>query len=357
MKTGYRKFANLPTLLLILTALISCTNADRYSHFVVGEERDRNQLEFLFETLEEQDSPESRYIINLEIYRILSSLKQNGVLNAFLLEQTNRFPEDPFNSYYLSIVANDFRNRKMPAMAEGYYKRIIRNHPGVEANGQPIRLLALMQLTRICTSPEDKILYSNMLLDNYSDQIDTAPIHYLLAKSREELGYWEAGIGSWKAFIRSPYAGMQGEENLRKEAKSLIKYYEYQNKNWTYTSLDGLVNAVKRAIRRQDAAGIRRSMAKVNFFAVSWAQEPSEARMDFLDSIGTFMRRRISFKSSLDKNSNDQEAYLETNNWSYRIPTWYLYFRRIDFPADPEIHGKWEWAGIYFGEKPFKSSD
>ena len=24
---------------------------------------------------------------------------------------------------------------------------------------------------------------------------------------------------------------------------------------------------------------------------------------------------------------------------------------KVNFPADPEIHGRWEWAGIYFGEK------
>jgi len=23
----------------------------------------------------------------------------------------------------------------------------------------------------------------------------------------------------------------------------------------------------------------------------------------------------------------------------------------VNFPADPKVHGNWEWAGIYFGEK------
>ena len=45
------------------------------------------------------------------------------------------------------------------------------------------------------------------------------------------------------------------------------------------------------------------------------------------------------------------KAFLRTSNWSYRVGTWYFYFRRIDFPSDPEIDGRWEWAGIYFGEK------
>ena len=28
-----------------------------------------------------------------------------------------------------------------------------------------------------------------------------------------------------------------------------------------------------------------------------------------------------------------------------------VYFRKVNFPLDPDIHGNWEWAGIYMGEK------
>jgi hypothetical protein len=49
--------------------------------------------------------------------------------------------------------------------------------------------------------------------------------------------------------------------------------------------------------------------------------------------------------------SNDREAYLKTTDWNFRPPTWYLYFRKADFPANPDVNGQWEWAGIYFGEK------
>ncbi|MCI6442425.1 MAG: tetratricopeptide repeat protein, partial [Spirochaetia bacterium] len=45
------------------------------------------------------------------------------------------------------------------------------------------------------------------------------------------------------------------------------------------------------------------------------------------------------------------EAYLRTTGWSNYVNVWYLYFRKVNFPADPEIHGRWEWAGIYYGEK------
>lgn len=60
---------------------------------------------------------------------------------------------------------------------------------------------------------------------------------------------------------------------------------------------------------------------------------------------------RIYYDKNLDESSNPNEAYLRTTGWSRYISTWYLYFRKINFPLDPEIHGRWEWAGIYFGEK------
>ncbi len=66
----------------------------------------------------------------------------------------------------------------------------------------------------------------------------------------------------------------------------------------------------------------------------------------------SFMRgNRIRYSAELDPSSSPTEAYLRTTGWSNYVNVWYLYFRKVNFPADPEIHGRWEWAGIYFGEK------
>ena len=69
-------------------------------------------------------------------------------------------------------------------------------------------------------------------------------------------------------------------------------------------------------------------------------------------SMRSFMRgNAIHFNAKLDETSNPNEAYLRTWGWSPYISVWYLYFRKVNFPVDPEIHGRWEWAGIRFGEK------
>jgi hypothetical protein len=69
-------------------------------------------------------------------------------------------------------------------------------------------------------------------------------------------------------------------------------------------------------------------------------------------NLSDFMRgNRIRYETELDAGSNANEAYLRTWGWSQYISVWYFYFRKINFPLDPEIHGRWEWAGVYYGEK------
>ena len=95
-----------------------------------------------------------------------------------------------------------------------------------------------------------------------------------------------------------------------------------------------------------------RCQAKINFFARSWGQMETENSRIIDYRFDEFMyNNRIRYAESLDASSNATEAYLRTWGWSRYLEVWYLYFRKIYFPQDPEIHGRWEWAGIYYGEK------
>ena len=123
-------------------------------------------------------------------------------------------------------------------------------------------------------------------------------------------------------------------------------------KDWTFESLDALETAVKNAISRYDWRSLDKYRSKVNFFAMSWKANGSDANALEYFSMHNFMRgNRIRYAKELDDSSNPNEAYLRTTGWSQYINVWYLYFRKVNFPADPDIHGRWEWAGIYYGEK------
>ena len=59
---------------------------------------------------------------------------------------------------------------------------------------------------------------------------------------------------------------------------------------------------------------------------------------------------RIIFADKSEEFSNDSEVYLKTTNWNFpNMRTWYLYFKRIDYPYDNNINRGWEWSGVYFG--------
>lgn len=60
---------------------------------------------------------------------------------------------------------------------------------------------------------------------------------------------------------------------------------------------------------------------------------------------------RIRYNEEISADSGPTEAFLRTTGWNSYLTVWYLYFRKVNFPADPDIHGRWEWAGIYYGEK------
>ena len=86
---------------------------------------------------------------------------------------------------------------------------------------------------------------------------------------------------------------------------------------------------------------------------MSWKQDEMDANSQESFSMKDWMRggNRIRYSDTLDETSNPNEAYLRTWGWNNYVSVWYLYFRKIDFPMDPDINGNWEWAGIYIGNK------
>lgn len=215
--------------------------------------------------------------------------------------------------------------------------------------------------------PEIRVNYYKELIARFSepnelypelDLIDKGPVYYYMAKTYEELGEWELAVQAYRNFLANPDCEIPGEPLAHSETADMIAFYDYRNKSWIQNSLEDLTQYVQWAIWGKNASRLERYRAKVNFFATAWEEDMSNSNKlddleDFYSDLGVLMTSRLRCSGTLDSDSNLQEAYLETWGWSYRIPTWYFYFRKISFPADPEINGKWEWAGIYLGEKPF----
>ncbi|MBQ9238261.1 MAG: hypothetical protein IJ191_02970 [Treponema sp.] len=149
----------------------------------------------------------------------------------------------------------------------------------------------------------------------------------------------------------APTIQITGKPDAYREARQLIDFNN-SVKNWTFESLAELEDAVRTAIAQYDWRSLDRYKAKVNFFSMSWRQDALDANAQNEFSMRDYMRgNRVYTARTLDEDSNPNEAYLRTWGWSQYVSIWYLYFRKVNFPVDPDIHGNWEWAGIYMGEK------
>jgi hypothetical protein len=201
------------------------------------------------------------------------------------------------------------------------------------------------------TAPERRIEYYKDLIARFPERVDMGRVLFLLGKEYERVGDWELAVRTYLKFLPYFGASIPGYPDAFQYAKNVIDFYN-SPKDWAYEDLQMLVSNIRTALQAGDPYKLRRYRAKVNFFAVSWHQDEMEANSQVLFDFSEFMTGgRINAAAELDPGSGPREAFLKTWGWSERIATWYLFFRKIYFPADPEIHGRWEWAGIYFGEK------
>jgi tetratricopeptide (TPR) repeat protein len=328
----------------------ACSSRDAY--FAAGSKKDRQETKKLLELLhEENDGSEARFILIQQISNNLMAAGYPERLNVFLTTYIERNPEDPFNAYYLFIVAQNYKNAGAYPLAAHYYSRVLRNHPDILLHGQPVHLLCLKELVRIIEKPEYRINYYKELLARFGGQIDEGSTWFYMAKTYEALGEWEQAVQAYTNFLKYPDTAIDGYTDVHRQVMKLLAFHN-SDKQWARGNLEELIAMIKAAIDEKDARALGRLRAGVNFFAMSWDQEENDVAAQSMFDLGAFLRcSRVSCARNLDPESNTQEAYLQTWGWSYRVPTWYLYFRKIHYPGDPEINGRWEWAGIYFGEK------
>ncbi|MCF7927514.1 MAG: tetratricopeptide repeat protein [Spirochaetales bacterium] len=339
-------------LLLLIIPLVLSISLNKGSYYAEAVPEKKEEIERLLELLHQQDTgSRPRFLLVKQIAGILHTAGARDEMNLLLTSYVEQYPQDKYNGFLLLMVAQDYIERGAYPFAEIYYERILNNHPDLIVKGKSVHYLCLNQLIKLTEDPEYKIFYYKQLISRFNDQIDPGITYYNLAKTYEKLGEWDQAFQAYKTFLKYPDTRIPGNADAYKQVKSMFDFHQ-SSKSWTVATLPDLINRVKWALRNRNIYQLRRLQAKVNFFAISWDQEETDSKESVVFDLGTFLRRgKVYYSDELDIGSNAREAYLKTWGWSYRIRTWYLYFRKIDFPADPEINGRWEWAGIYFGDK------
>jgi len=335
--------------LMLVALFLACRTENEY--FLVGESAQRAELSRLFEMLEAPDaSYDSRVVLIEQIAGQLYSAGYPQRMQVFLSRYIEESPDDPYIAYYLLLLAQHYASEGANPVATQYYARIVAAYPDLVVRERSVHYQALRELISLTPSEEDRIVYYQDLITRFPDRVDLGKKYYYLAQSYQALGRWDEAFSTYQKFLTHTDTQIPGKPDAHRETQTLVNLYN-SRRNWTMESIDDLVAAIKNAIWVQSPNQLLRYRSADSFFAMSWEQEEWDFNSQISFDIGAFLQRsRVRFADELDVSSNAREAYLRTWNWSYRINTWYLYFRRIDFPADPEIHNNWEWAGIFFGE-------
>lgn len=351
MKKSARTF--LPFLCLILMLATSCS---REMYTAGMDKAQKTEFESIAATLEKSTDYEKNYINMMQVYSFLDTKEDPQLLSVFLIDYVDSHPDDPFNAFYLFTVAQRYKEQNATPFAHYYFSRILHSYSDVSYQGESIHFLCIKEILSNTQDTDEKIECYKELINRFSDQINPGEIYFYLGDCYGAAGQWDMAAQSYKKFLSYPEATVPGNLFAREYASDFESYYNTRV-TWSYASLDELISKVSAAMRTRRSSEINKYTSKVKFFMSSWEEQEESQEALAVNNIGSFINSSTRINRELDKISNAQEAYLKTTGWDFRMNTWYFYFRKINFPANPEIHGNWEWAGIYLGDRVFSRSN
>ena len=326
-------------------------------YYLRGSAEEQGLLEEYFILLsgERRGSKEQLAVIQ-QIANTYLRQEEYQVLIRFLSQMIHDTAEDPqadqsYNTYYRFMKA--FAHQQMGAlpMAALYFDMIVKNYPDLNIQGNSIHLACLLQLITLVEDGRQRVWYYEELISRFIDQIDPAPTYFLLGQAYESIGEWNSAIRAYTQFLSFGPSHVTGFPNAHNYTRHLIDFHN-SPKDWTFESLPALVAAVQSALDAGSATRLWQYHARVNFFTRTWDDSTVGSAGHIAPHLADFMRRsRIRYSDNLEINSNANEAFLRTWGWSEHFSTWYLYFRKVQYPMNPDIHGRWEWAGIYYGDR------
>jgi tetratricopeptide (TPR) repeat protein len=328
--------------------------------FLAGDKAQRAELSELYRLLEASGSDfVQRFAVLRQISSDLIAQGEYGRLCSLLTSvagggKASGGPggaPDPYASWYLFTLAYAYDRAGSAPIAAIYYDRVLKDWPDAMVDGRSIHYVCLSRLIEEVGSPERRIEYYKDMIARFPGESESGKILFLLGKEYERVGDWEQAIKAYSRFIPYFNEAIPGYPDAYQYARDIVDFYN-SPKDWAYADLGDLVSRIKAALAAGDSYRLKAYKAKVNFFAVDWLKRDADSSSPALFDFGEFMSAgRIKTADELDPASSGREAFLKTWGWTDKISTWYFYFRKVYFPADPEIHGRWEWAGIYYGEK------
>ncbi|MBN1837288.1 MAG: hypothetical protein JW820_15645, partial [Spirochaetales bacterium] len=118
------------------------------------------EMRALFDLLEEEpEAGENRFIIIQQIGNRLLNAGEYEKLILFMTTYVEENPTDPYNAYYLGIVAAAYRDMGAAPMSVHYYERILKNHPDLLLATGSLHFQCLQELLNLVREPKSRIQY------------------------------------------------------------------------------------------------------------------------------------------------------------------------------------------------------
>jgi len=320
-----------------------------------GDNKLTDQAEALITILDNQsDSEQGSYSTASRLVPLLIQLENHQKALQILNILRIRFPDGLYYSWYNYQSALIYESRgEIPFALIYFIKSVISGQNLIEKESEnSIHFKSLQKISSLETDYEKKVWALQELRQRFPGQIDPGPYFLELGKTYDALSEWEKSREAYTNFLKFPVkkkSGTHGSKEEYQHIKERMDFHEASKSN-TYESLDKLITVIKTAINKKDSYQLERAMSK-DFFAMSWQQVKGEAFTQAKFQARDFMSSKVYYNNKIDPDSNKTEAYLKTSGWSWKIRTWYFYFKRVNYPDNPEINGRWIWAGIYLGEK------
>jgi tetratricopeptide (TPR) repeat protein len=221
-------------------------------YYITGTGESRETITNLFTLLaDEIPGEEGHFAVIREIANHYVKQKEYTRLINFLGSWINRNPSDPYDAYYLYMIAIAYIQDEAYPAAALYLNLIIKNYPDLIVMGESIHLACLNHLITIVDDPEQRVWYYEELISRFSGSIDLGAAYFLLGQAYEQIGEWNSAIRAYIQYLPFINSNVPGFPNANIYAKPLVDFYN-SPKNWSFDSVNSLVSAIKNAL---DAGG------------------------------------------------------------------------------------------------------